>query len=93
MFGLTSSVVALWNATTIFQKLQYCQMQSFDENIQKWAPMCGLTIMVSRRLAECEANRPRHYDLSNFPTVHCNVYMVGCNVRHEVQCMYSGGTI
>ena len=48
--------------------------------------MCGLTIMVSRRLAECEANRPRHYDLSNFPTVHCNVYMVGCNVRHEVQC-------
>ena len=43
---------------------------SREKNEKIFRSMCGLSLslwMVSRRPVECEANRPRHYDPSNYP--------------------------
>ena len=57
--------------------------------VSKNEPQCVVlhgSLVVSRRLVECEANRPRHYDPSNYtPPLQCAlmyICMVGCHVRY-----------
>ena len=64
--------------------------------VSKNEPQCVVlhgSLVVSRRLVECEANRPRHYDPSNYTPLQCAVmykyiYMVGCHVRYSETQQY-----